>query len=317
MTGLQPHSTYSVRVRAKNLAGESDWSDSINIVTAVDLMNIPRPQSLIFEKSTNIAHVEAPTTDLLLVAELEVQVAGGMWRKYGDHAMAHRSYGQMTLVLSPELGYSQQLPVTGQVSSAGSESSDTETETGLRVRLCLEDNMSACGPYLEARVVEQLDLGQSWLVALIVIVTLLGLVAMLVAIKCVCQSHRRNSAKSGTVLNPRHAPNIDSYKTQMFSIAADNQHGSHATAGLGLEQGSASNSHTDSANSQEPLWAYQKSPSDYYPAAALEGYDNGMGAYPYIDETPTEPDRNYFAGHVQHHDGRLSRPVSGQCKLQL
>ena len=315
VTGLEQHTQYSVRVRAKNLAGESDWSQHININTRVDLMNIPRPQSLVFEKSTATAHVEAPDTDLLLVAELEVMMEGGVWRKYADHKMSRSSYGQMTLVMTPELGYSQQLPVTGQVTQS-EVSAEVITEAGVRVRLCLEDNMSACGPYLEARVVEQLELGQSWLVALIVIVTLLGLVALLVAIKCVCQT-RRNRAKSSAVLNSRHAPTIDNYKTQMFAIAADNQHGAHHHLGPS-DQGSASTSHTDSANSQEPLWAYQKSPSDYYPAAALEGYDNGMGtSYPYIDETPTDPDRNYLPPpHLQHHthEGRISRPVSGQCK---
>lgn len=37
-------------------------------------------------------------------------------------------------------------------------------------------------------VVESLDLGQPWLIALVVVVTLLGLVAVLIAIKCVCHS---------------------------------------------------------------------------------------------------------------------------------
>ena len=87
-----------------------------------------------------------------------------------------------------------------------------------------------------------------------------------------------------------------------------------------LDKESGANSHTDSANSQEPLWAYQKSPSDYYPSAALEGYENNITAtgYPYIDETPTDPDRNYLTHRDHQHlgeHGRISRPVSGQCKL--
>jgi len=332
VTGLQQHSSYTIRVRAKNNAGESSWSDPVNINTLVDLMNIPRAESLIFEKSTNTAHVQTPLTELLLVAELEIQTDDGGWRKYGDHKMSHSSYGSMTVNVSPIIGYNQ-LPIT----ELGSRTETDETEDlrppGVRVRLCLEENLGACGPYLEARVVEELDLGQSWLVALIVILTLLGLVALLIAIKCVCQT-RKKSAKTG-VLGPRHPANIDSYKAQMFAIAADNQHGSHPGHGPGYDLhhqidkgghgGSGANSHTDSANSQEPLWAYQKSPSDYYPSAALEGYDNnlgplpgaGPGGYPYIDETPTDPDRHYLS-HVHHHDpsesGRLSRPISGQCK---
>merc|ERR1719225_380828 len=185
--------------------------------------------------------------------------------------------------------------------------------------------MGACGPYLEAKMVEELDLGQSWLVALVVIVTLLGLVALLIAIKCVCQTRKKSQKNAAVLAGHRHAANIDSYKAQMFAIAADNQHpGPGYDLATGLEPGaqSGANSHTDSANSQEPLWAYQKSPSDYYPSAALEGYDNSMnghpghlGSYPSIDETPTEPSRGHFFPGQDARSmagSRISRPVSGQ-----
>merc|ERR1711892_524737 len=101
----------------------------------------------------------------------------------------------------------------------------------------------------------------------------------------------------------------------MFSIAAENQHGiSNYDINQQIEQGS-SNSQADSANSQEPLWAYQQSPvSDgmtrfqepstsnsgphLYPSHALAGYDNsGPPSYPFIDDTPSDPERNYFAYH--------------------
>ena len=120
----------------------------------------------------------------------------------------------------------------------------------------------------------------------------------------------------------RHNTNIDSYKAQMFAIAGDNQHGVGLHSGYDLnsqiEQSSA-NSGTDSANSQEPLWAYQKSLSDiHYPAAALQGYENSLGqGYPFIDETPTDPDKNYFSyrENSDHHGhGLHSRPISGQCE---
>jgi len=110
----------------------------------------------------------------------------------------------------------------------------------------------------------------------------------------------------------------------MFNIVGNSQHGiSNYDITQQLEQGS-SNSHTDSANSQEPLWAYQKSPSDHikgfheptstshdakaFTSKAQSAYDNpGPPTYPFIDETPTDPDRNYFA----YHD-RSGRPMSGQ-----
>ena len=205
-----------------------------------------------------------------------------------------------------------------------SEQSQVSKPAGVRVRLCLEENMVACGPYLEARMVDQLEVSGSWLVALIVIVTLLTLLALLIAIKCICQTRRKSAAKTNN-LNHRHATNMDSYKAQMFAIAADNQHGAHHGAGFDhhdhhqthvVDKESGANSHTDSANSQEPLWAYQKSPSDYYPSAALEGYENNISSsYPYIDETPSDPDRNYLTHReLQPVEGRISRPISGQCK---
>ena len=82
LTALQQHTRYEVRVKAVNTAGESDWTESIIMETLVDLLNIPRPDSLVFELSTSMAHVRAPSSQLALVAELEVldSVSGG-WSK--------------------------------------------------------------------------------------------------------------------------------------------------------------------------------------------------------------------------------------------
>ena len=326
LTHLLQHSTYTVRVKATNLGGESDWSDEMVITTLVDLLNIPRPDSLVVERSTRLAHIQAPSTQLVLVAELEVRADDGAWRKFGEKSLGDQNYGKIA-VSGVQEEYSQ-LPVT-------EEGGETGPDLALRARLCLEEDPQACGPYITARVVDQLELGQSWLIALIVIVTLLGLIALLIAIKCVCQT-RKNTAKSGAPgvggsLAGRHTTNIDSYKAQMFAIAGDNQHG--LSGGLRLHSGfdlnsqmeqSSANSGTDSANSQEPLWAYQRSDS-HYPAAALQGYDNSVGQlgqlgpphhYPFIDDTPTsEPDKNYFS-YSSDHTGRHSRPISGQCKLK-
>ena len=316
LTHLLQHSTYSVRVRATNIAGQSEWSDQIFLTTLVDLLNIPRPDSLVLELSTNLAHIEAPTTQLVLLAELEVRQADGVWRKLGEKSLGEQSYGQLE-VAGVEEEYSQ-LAVTEE------EFSEAGPHLALRARLCLAEEPEACGPYITARVVDQLELGQSWLIALIVIVTLLGLIALLIAIKCVCQT-RKNSVKTGAPggggkMAGRHNANIDSYKAQMFAIAGENQHGLRLHSGFDLnsqiEQSSA-NSGTDSANSQEPLWAYQKSQSDiHYPAAALQGYENSLGHhYPFIDDTPTDPDRNYFSYRDSSEPGRHSRPISGQCKF--
>ena len=320
LTHLLQHSTYSVRVKATNNGGESEWSEEMVVTTLVDLMNIPRPESLVLERSTSMAHIEAPHTQLLLLAELEVKSEDGAWKKFWSDSLDSR-YGAVEVVAGDGEAYSQ-LPVTEQ----GSHPDQARQDPALRARLCLQEDPLACGPYIQARVVDELELGQSWLIALIVIVTLLGLIAVLTAIKCVCQT-RKNTTKSGAPcgggkMPTRHNTNIDSYKAQMFAIAGDNQHGVGLHSGYDLnsqmEQSSA-NSGTDSANSQEPLWAYQKSQGEiHYPPAALQGYDNSMGHYPFIDETPTDPDKNYFSyrensEHHLHGHGH-SRPISGQCE---
>jgi len=124
----------------------------------------------------------------------------------------------------------------------------------------------------------------------------------------------------GTKMLGRHAT-MEGYKSsQVFAIAGENQHGIASSYDMNqqAEHGS-SNSHTDSANSQEPLWAYQKSSSEgafsdtHYPAAALQGYENSLPPqYPYIDETPTDPPGNYFAYRTTSEAEGFSRPMSGQ-----
>ena len=109
---------------------------------------------------------------------------------------------------------------------------------------------------------KELDLAQPWLIALVVVVTLLGLIVLLIAIKCVCSTRRNGPGKvpgRGTKMLGRHGsvphPSLESYKTaQVFAIAGENQHGGlPSTYDLQqqIEHGSnGSNSHTDSANSQ-------------------------------------------------------------------
>ena len=257
ITALNQHTRYEVRVKAVNTAGESDWTESIIMETLVDLLNIPRPDSLVFELSTSMAHVRAPSSQLALVAELEVldSVSGG-WSKYGEQKLGEgETYGQMSVTIAQ--AYSQ-LPILEE----GVPEEEVRRPSGIRARLCLEENSAACGPYIEGRTVKELDLAQPWLIALVVVVTLLGLIAVLIAIKCVCSTRRNGQGKvpgRGTKMLGRHGsvphPGLESYKSaQVFAIAGENQHGGlPSTYDLQqqIEHGSnGSNSHTDSANSQ-------------------------------------------------------------------
>jgi echinoid protein len=252
ITVLHQHTRYNLRVKAVNAAGESNWSEPITFETPVDLLNIPRPDSLVFELSTGTAHVRAPSSALTLVAELEVlDSATGGWSKYGEQRLGEgETYGRMPVTIAQ--AYSQ-LPI---LEEGGGVEEEVRRPSGIRARLCLEENSSACGPYLEGRTVTELvELAQPWLIALVVVVTLLGLVAVLIAIKCVCATRRKGPGKApvrGTKMLGRH-PGMEGYKSSdVFAIAGEHQHGNLPSSydlGQQVEHGS-SNSHTDSANSQ-------------------------------------------------------------------
>ena len=211
--------------------------------------------------------LQVPPTQLTLVVELQIkQKDEDLWTEHSQTPLQDLNY---------------QIPVSLADPSSLSSDTDTPVSEPLRARLCLQTNITACGPYVNAVVVDTLEGGQPWLVALIVVVTLLGLVAVLIAIKCVCHT-RKTGIKSGVraakILHPGalQPHNLDQYKAQMFTIAGENQHGTrqYDMSSHQIEQAS-SNSQSDSANSQEPLWSYQKSPSEgmdlHYPPAALAG----------------------------------------------
>jgi hypothetical protein len=381
---LSQNTEYSIRIRATNPAGESSWitSDSSRAQliarTLVDPARLPGPDRLAYERSTGLAHIKLPPSahlNLIAVLELRQEPAtkegedqeGGdedaAWIEVGRHALKDgETYGKLPLVALPD-GEDPSLlsPLRRAVGASPT----------LRGRLCLDGSTTpACGPYIVAETVEEFHddsgasgggVAQPWLVALIVVATLLGLVAILVAIKCVCRHGGSRSAtrpgggggsdrshnggikkkKSGTtmlgpelILDPATA-----YKAQIFAIAGDNQHGTTMTKSsrpptlrnhlhhhhpMTYDEVNDAPGDSSAANSQEPLWAYQQSPADssassglelHYPAAALQGYaDDAYPGYPYIDETPTEPDHgSYFVQDTQEFARRHSRVLSGEC----
>ena len=62
-TGLNQHTKYSIRVRARNRDGESNWSDNVVFTTLVDTNKIPGPDSIIYEKSTGSVHIKVGTQE--------------------------------------------------------------------------------------------------------------------------------------------------------------------------------------------------------------------------------------------------------------
>ena len=63
-------------------------------------------------------------------------------------------------------------------------------------------------------------MAQPWMIALVVVVTLLGLLAVLVAIKCVCSRGRGVQGKGlrGGKMLGRHATALEGYKTGQVEL---------------------------------------------------------------------------------------------------
>ena len=374
---MSQNTEYAVRIKATNPGGESSWtsttadsSSQLTVRTLVDPARLPGPDRLAYERSTGLAHIRLPPSphlNLVVVLELrqdseeddKEEEEDTVWMEVGRHGLKNgESYGKLPLVAMPDGDDHNSLPLHRAVGAAPT----------LRGRLCLDDSpmTAACGPYVLAEIVEVFidesnasgGVAQPWLVALIVVATLLGLVAILVAIKCVCQhgggrgatQPARGAKKktTATILGPELILDpTTAYKAQIFAIAGDNQHGvstaksrptarnhlhhqHHHLGAMAITYDDVNDVPGDSsaANSQEPLWAYQQSPADssassglelHYPAAALQSYaDDAYPGYPYIDETPTEPDHGgYFVQDTQEYARRHSRVLSGECKYLL
>lgn len=60
MTNLMPQSTYWLRLRARNVFGESDWTPITTATTAdvTETSEIPRPHSLLYNADEKAIHFE-------------------------------------------------------------------------------------------------------------------------------------------------------------------------------------------------------------------------------------------------------------------
>ena len=143
-------------------------------------------------------HVQVPPSKLELIVELEVKDGSGVqsvWIPHSHHSLALSSYSQFPLTLPTTTAAAATGSKALAVSSTDDDSTDedptddTPKPGPLRARLCLETNATACGPYVVGVMVDNLEFNQPWLVALIVVVTLITLIGLLVVIKCFYKSH--------------------------------------------------------------------------------------------------------------------------------
>ncbi len=280
----------------------------LTVRTLVDPARLPGPDRLAYERSTGLAHIRLPPSysapsshliNFLLVLEAssaedaEQEEDKTMWKEVGRHALAdNEPYIKLNLADDTAEGDTDS-SLSSSFFAAGGDASGASVPPLLRGRLCLKDKPAdadgattttddACGPYIIADIVDVYKddaaaveggagAAQPWLVALIVVVTLLGLVAVLVAVKCVCHhggggansavksavgvgnnGHRGGKKKKRTgatmlgpelILDPAAA-----YKAQLCVIAGENQHRMTAAAsasgtGVGASRSSRSNHH--------------------------------------------------------------------------
>ena len=138
--------------------------ENISTCFTLFLFQIPRAESVYYEKLTNMISFKAANYPLHLTGKLETWSPSGGWQHLRTVSLKAKPF---TFNLSPEAHFSN-----------------------LRLRLCLESNELLCGAYSEASVVDRIEeaalLGSSghvWLLAVIVGGLVSGLVTLILLIK--------------------------------------------------------------------------------------------------------------------------------------
>ena len=269
ISGVEQHSQYYIKVKASNILGESKYSEEISAVTKVDVMQIPKPDNVHFETSTNLASFNIRNEFLPLVAMIELENADGTWTHYDQLALGDSILGEMPIVA----------PVTN-----------------LRVRLCLETNELMCGPYESAQIVEVrpntegASLAQPWVIGVVIFIIISGLIAVVIIVKCCCcrTVQKKKEKERPSISHPQYAnghgienKGVDTLKdadeilkNNLYSPSNGHPQG-QTTAGYEPHTNSNTNSaNGGSVNSQDSLWNV-KSPA----GADLFGYPHPGQAY--------------------------------------
>ncbi len=323
VTDLHQHTQYTIRIKARNIKGESKYSDPINVVTKVDKKMIPTPENVQYEKTTGTASFRKSQTTLRLVAKVELENHDGSWTHYNAFPVDKEEFAEI-LVSEPKV-------------------------RNLRVRLCVEENEIICGRYQEAQLVDvRLDATKSsqasaWLIAIVVGLIVLALLALAIGIKCFC-CRRKSKAKvlkndevnsnRPTIVHstqpPPYTTNLDktekdvsddSLKANLYNY---HQNGHVHFAINANEQNSANGG---SVNSQDSLWnvkanaaaadqymTYQNGYVPYNDAMAMQIQTNNdqenYTHYPhYPEEYLNERNRQHYNANHRNH-----RNMESECK---
>ena len=293
ISSLEQHTKYLVKVKARNIRGDSKFSEEASVTTKVDIAMIPKPDNVHYEKSTGHASFTVDDTPLYLIAKVELENPDGSWRHFDGLVMNQETFGEM--------------PVPEPVGN-------------LRVRLCLKTNELMCGPYNEALIVDvrpnartSAAFSEPWLIGLIVILVLLTLIALLVIIRCCCCSNNKAKVIKDTETNGNGRPTIvhgtqpppytstfggienkgvdtvkdvsdDNIKTNLYAPGQNGysyHNGTTQTGSYPEQSNSNSNSaNGGSVNSQDSLWNVKNSNGETYPVPSGSGYGHpAMNGY--------------------------------------
>ena len=338
LTGLDQFSQYHIKVKASNKHGESKYSKEVSIITKVDVTQIPKPENVHFEKTTNMVSFHVRSGFLPLFAQIELKTSDGLWVPHHVLELGDATMGEMKI----------KAPVTK-----------------LRVKLCLETNDLLCGKYSHAKMVDVLPsamrgaLGKPWVIAVVIVTVLAGLVAIILMLKCCCCKSRTTTKKDmtkdrPTIIHSTQPPfghgienkGVDTLK-DADEILKNNLYQN------GYEQQSTSNTNSangGSVNSQDSLWnvkgtdnnaallamqqqqmqhgypgqqgyqAYDQMAMQYQQQQhhqgipQQQGYPDEYAHYPYPDEYLNERNQQFLANNVIDAYGRPRQRMESDCK---
>ncbi|XP_054261719.1 hemicentin-1 isoform X2 [Macrosteles quadrilineatus] len=297
VTNLDQHQRYIFKMKAYNPKGHSNYSDEISELTKVD--RIPAPQRVAYDPETHALTLNIAATCLRLVGVIEVStshVHEPDWNSLEDPLMLIPSGAQPTR-------HEATITSLHHVARSSGRSLDDshnmieddnvlpvvkEDAVRVRVKLCLENNPSNCGDYVEAEIgaayiKEAATLTTPTLVAIIVSCVVFVLFIGLMFVYCRC---RKVPAKKGsgkdyemettTIVQqppPPYYPasgmenkalDMDPSKAAVYagqngySYHGANQNGGESSKGYsqGVNMGYMENSYSNSNNggSQDSLW---------------------------------------------------------------
>ena len=185
ITGLKQRTTYQFKVRAMNIRGESDWSRTIKILTAVDVSKIPQPERLMYETSNNKVSFIVENSPLSLVAMIELENTDGTFRSEANIGIGNQPYGE----------YELNTPVTG-----------------LRVKLCINEEEELCGAYTTAVIAEVRDsplfsnagISRGGVIAIGIVVAILAIAALVIGFRCCfCTKPKPKKLTKEDIAGPR------------------------------------------------------------------------------------------------------------------